>query len=100
MEISKIEQFVNDEGKKISVVENISTGEKTFIGYMVISHKAMGMSVPVDFTIDAKNLKQAFKRFEESAISQIESVKSSMNKPQIEMPNGADIGIVKGSKNE
>lgn len=94
MDISKIEQFVNEEGKKISVVTNTSTDKKTFIGYMVVSHKAMGVSIPIDFHIEAQNIKQAFKRFEDAAMAEIEKAKASMNKPQIVTPGNHGLEIV------
>jgi len=79
VDIREERRFVNlDEGQTVIMLANQSTGEKMFLGQMVLTHGVTGASASHQFEIEAKNIKQAFKAFEDRAKEEVEKIKQEM----------------------
>lgn len=104
--IEVFRQARNEKGQMITYWEDIDSGNQCdFEGHIEIGFESEdgNMSdtspvVPAIVCIKAKNVREAYKRFEREAIKVLEKAKAEINKPKIEVPSAGVTQVINASK--
>lgn len=96
----------NEKGQTVTYWEDIdSNNQCEFVGHMKIGFKDKDGNmaenspvVPTEFEIKAKNIKEAFKRFEPAAAKKLEKANDKLRKPRIEIPDAGTTQAINAQK--
>ena len=85
--IEQIKTFVNEKALTITEHIDIETHTSRFMGHGSIKVKGLGTEVDFSFKIDAKDVKEAYEKLEETATSAAEDARKQLRAQMIDKGN-------------